>query len=77
VVLASGNYPFSTCDTETCRYAVLVVDMSYVRLETSSGLIVPQTNSTVMCCGEDVFRVRRKLNLLTDKHASDIKEKGV
>lgn len=67
MILTSSDYPFSTCDTETCRDAVLVVDMSYVRLETSSGLIVPQTNSAVMGRREDVFRVRRKLDLLTGK----------
>jgi len=67
VVLTSSDYPFSACDTETCRDTVLVVDMSYIRLETSTGVIVPQTDSVVMGRREDVSRVRRKLDLLTGR----------
>ena len=48
--------------------------MPSVGLEAFRGLVVPETNGAVVCCGEDVFGVRGELDVLTGQR---VKSKNV
>ena len=55
MVFTSSYYPLATCNTEASGNTIFSVYMPLVYFQAASCLIVPQTNGTVMCCGEDVF----------------------
>jgi hypothetical protein len=55
VILTSRHDPFSAGNAKACRDAILGVDMADVRFQTSSGLIIPQTDSIVVGRREDVL----------------------
>jgi hypothetical protein len=66
MIFTPGNNPFSTRHTEARGNAVLIVDVADVGLETTRGLVVPETDGAVVGCGEDVFRVGRELDMLAE-----------
>ena len=54
-VLAARHNPLPTSDTETGGYAILLVGVAHVRLQTARCLVVPEADCAVVSSGEDVF----------------------
>ena len=66
VVLAPRDDPFPARHAETRCDAEFVVDMTYVCLQTTRALVVPETDSAIMGGGEDVLGVWRELDVLAE-----------
>ena len=65
VILATRYDPLPPRDRETCAYAISLAFVADVGLQASRGVVVPEADSAVMCGGENVLGIGRKLNMLT------------
>ena len=65
IILAASHYPFPASNAKTSRYAIFWIGMTYIGFQTSCGLVIPKTDSTIVCGWENIFRIWRKLNVLT------------
>jgi len=65
-VFATRHDPLAAGDAEAGGDAVLGILVADVGLQAARGLKVPQPYRAVVCGGENVFRVGRKLHVLAD-----------
>lgn len=64
VIFASRHDPFASRHTEASGDAIFGIRVADVGLEAARGLIIPQTDGTVVRRGQNVFGVRRELDVL-------------